>query len=202
MRSSSQVEPSNQDLIQECLAGSEEAWPLLVQRFARLVHSVPARHGLDPMEIEDIAQETFLALARNLTTIEHPERLAGWLQVTARRLCWRRLQKRQREETYSDLPGGEDPGEQRWSSSVAYPSIEELIEAQQKQEALARGLNRLDDRCRRLLHLLFLEPDKPSYALISERLSMPVGSIGPNRNRCLERLGDILNGLGFFGEDL
>jgi DNA-directed RNA polymerase specialized sigma24 family protein len=41
--------------------------------------------------------------------------------------------------------------------------------------------------CRTLLRVLLSDP-APSYAEVSENLDMPVGSIGPRRARCLERL--------------
>jgi DNA-directed RNA polymerase specialized sigma24 family protein len=46
------------------------------------------------------------------------------------------------------------------------------------------------------LLLLFLDHTEPSYDEISEQLGLPKGSIGPTRNRCLQQLRTILEGLG------
>ena len=51
-----------------------------------------------------------------------------------------------------------------------------------------RALEALPERCRALLDLLYYAADAPSYERVSERLGMPVGSIGPTRARCLEKL--------------
>jgi DNA-directed RNA polymerase specialized sigma24 family protein len=50
---------------------------------------------------------------------------------------------------------------------------------------------RLAPHCRRLLGLLMGDDDLP-YKEIAEQLSMPIGSIGPTRGRCLEHLRQIL----------
>ncbi|RME54198.1 MAG: sigma-70 family RNA polymerase sigma factor, partial [Caldilineae bacterium] len=94
--------PTDAELVRRCLNGDGSAWTKLVERYARLVHSVPVRHGLTPMEVDDVGQEVFLALARNLHQIENPEALAAWLTTTARRLSWRALQKRAREQPLAE----------------------------------------------------------------------------------------------------
>jgi DNA-directed RNA polymerase specialized sigma24 family protein len=64
---------------------------------------------------------------------------------------------------------------------------EELLRAE-RREALLAGLAELPPRMRELL-LLLLHDDPPlSYAQITERTGMPIGSIGPTRARALERL--------------
>ena len=65
-----------------------------------------------------------------------------------------------------------------------------------RQEALDNALQRLGPRCRELVTLIFLDPNQPSYDAISERMDMPKGSIGPTRNRCLQQMRTILEGMG------
>ena len=190
------VHPSTTDLVARCLAGDASAWDALVQRFAGLVHSVPVRHGLSPMEVDDVGQEVFLALARYLERIENPEALPAWLLITARRLSWRAVQKR-RQEVSQALDNTPEAGERASDSSLQMPGMESLLAGWQRQEALENGLSRLDAKCRTLLWMLFLDRQEPSYAEICVQLSMPIGSIGPTRTRCLGKLRSILDGLGF-----
>ena len=194
-------------LVNACLHGDTVAWNELIRRYAKLVHSVPVRYGLTPMEVDDVGQEVFFILTQNLYQIEDPERLPSWLLTTARRATWRMIQK-QRRERPSDAGAwfneNEDesmppqPGENTSTvlGSLA-PSMHELLEGWNQQQALTLGLERLDDRCRELLHLLFLDYEEPSYEEISEQLHMPTGSIGPTRNRCLRKLRTILEELGY-----
>jgi len=189
-------DPTTTAVVARCLAGDAAAWNALVQRFAGLVHSVPLRHGLSPMEVDDVGQEVFLALARHLDQIENPEALPAWLLITARRLSWRTVQKRRQE---INLAGDDstDASEQSRDTSLQMPGMETLLAGWQRQEALRSGLRRLDAKCRSLLSLLFLDQQEPSYAEICAQLSIPIGSIGPTRTRCLGKLRSILDGLGF-----
>ena len=188
---------SNQELVKHCLNGDQRAWQQLVTRYARLVHSIPVRHGLTSTEVDDVGQEVFLALAQHLHQVEDPERLPAWLITTARRLSWRALQKRKREQPVDDADLSETTAETTPFLGTTMPSIAELHEGWGRQEAIHAGLNRLGARCRDLLTMIFLRPEEPSYDDISAQLGIAKGSIGPTRSRCLNQLRDILEGLGF-----
>ena len=196
LRPPRQDEPSTTSLVHRCIQGDRDAWSQLVTRYARLVHAVPVRHGLAPHEVDDVGQEVFLALAQNLHTIDDPERLPGWLVTTARRVTWRVIQRRRHEESLDQYA---DPGEdeRRTTFPVATtPTPEDLLVTWGRQEALTQGMARLQARCRELLARLFLDHAEPSYDDISAELGLPKGSIGPTRNRCLQQLRAILEGLG------
>ena len=181
--------PASVVLVQRCLQGDAGAWRTLIERYTRLVHSIPARQGFAPAEVEDVGQEVFLALAQNLHTIQDAERLPAWLLTTTRRACWRLNARRRGEQSLEEAgtAGGEERSPVRELISPL-PTPEEVVEEWGRQEALYAALDRLPDRCRRLLMLIFLDPHEPSYDDISERLGMPKGSIGPTRNRCLQQL--------------
>ena len=188
----------NTEIVARCLSGDERAWHELVDRYVRLVHSVPVRYGLPSVEVEEIAQEVFVTLAENLDRIEDPERLPGWLLTTARRVTWRTLQQRARNrpQEYADVSDGE-PAAGAALLVTQTPSMAELLEGWARQEALGTGLAQLGARCQELIRALFLDPAEPSYEEISQQLGIPKGGLGPTRNRCLEQLRSILEGLGF-----
>ena len=58
----------------------------------------------------------------------------------------------------------------------------------------------LNERCQRLLRIVAFE-ERPDYARIAEDLAMPIGSIGPTRQRCLAKLRALLEGDGWGGDD-
>lgn len=188
-------EPSTTFLVHRCLQGDMEAWSLLVERYARLVRSVPVRYGLSADEVDDVAQEVFLALAHSLHEIEDPERLSGWLATTTRRFTWRAIQRQRREQPLS-LPDDVDPSASSPLLSVSSFSLDDLLNGWFRQEALKQALRQLSTRCQELLHLLFLDEEQPDYDEISRRLHIPKGSIGPTRNRCLQRLRSLLEEAG------
>ncbi len=192
-------------MIERCLRGDAEAWRAFVDRYARLVHSIPVRYGLSRQEVDDVGQEVFLALAQNLHRIEDPERLPAWLLTTARRASWRALKDRRREQPGVDGDMSEldfDPALAAGNIGGSAPSMRDLLLGWGRQEALSQAMARLRERCQALLTLLFLDPDEPSYDEISARLGISKGSIGPTRTRCLAQLRTILEGLGFSAADI
>lgn len=198
MRPQKTQDPTTEELVRLALRGNQAAWRAIVDRYARLVHSVPVRYGLTREEADDVGQEVFLALARNLHTIQDPARLPAWLVTTARRSSWRLRSRRRLEATdvERDLSERETlAADSAFSAPV--PTMQQLLAGWARQEALAQAMAQLRTRCRELITLLFLAPDEPSYDEISERLDIAKGSIGPTRTRCLAQLRDILQGLGF-----
>jgi DNA-directed RNA polymerase specialized sigma24 family protein len=70
-----------------------------------------------------------------------------------------------------------------------------------RDAALWRAFGGLHQRCQEILRVLLLEPDRgrASYELASAVLGMPVGSLGPTRARCLEKLRKLLGAEGING---
>lgn len=187
-------------LVASCLAGDSSAWELLVDRFALLVRSVAVRHGLSAVEVDDVGQEVFLALAQNLHRIEDAEALPAWLITTTRRFSWRAWQRRRRE-TPADVEAVEATTMHGGPRLIGagMPSMAELLNGWALQELLAVAMQKLTPRCRDLIELLFLDESEPDYSEVSARLGIPKGSIGPTRSRCLEQLRMQLEGLGMAG---
>jgi DNA-directed RNA polymerase specialized sigma24 family protein len=65
------------------------------------------------------------------------------------------------------------------------------------QHIIRTTLLTLEERCRRLLTMLFYAEARPAYGEISAELGIPEGSIGPTRNRCLQKLRNSLRDVGF-----
>ncbi|MEZ5260288.1 MAG: sigma-70 family RNA polymerase sigma factor [Acidimicrobiales bacterium] len=164
-------------LLRACRAGDDRAWRTLVDRYVRLVHAIPLHLGLDHQDAEDIVQLTFSALLAGLDQITEPDRLSAWLSTVARRQSFRTIQRRQRER-----PGEPEALEtEPFDGSVAQRRVEDI-------EWLHQGLGRLDDRCRALLVALYFSGPARPYTDIAAEIGMPVGSLGPTRARCLQKL--------------
>jgi len=71
------------------------------------------------------------------------------------------------------------------------PAADAALLAEEELALLWRGLASLSPPCRTLLRLLAADPP-PSYAEVSAILDMPIGSIGPRRARCLDRLRELV----------
>ena len=181
------------DLVKRCIKRDSHAWSRLVERFQNLVYSIPRRYGLNEEDANDVFQTTFQALLRNLDRIESAKTLPKWLSVTASRESLRVKRISQRsvgaEDRGMDLDTLVDLEEQ---------SAEENAIQAERAELVRRFTSELNERCRELLTMLYLEDD-PSYQEISEKLKMPVGAIGPTRARCLDKLRKKLEDVEFFG---
>ncbi len=165
------------DWVRAASAGDPRAWERLVTQLGPDVLALARRSGLGPDDADEVYQDTFLALYRRLGQLQRPEALQAWVRVTAQRISWRVRRKRERLQPLSDAP-----------EQVEERGPDALYQAVEGRKHLAQALDQLPERCRRLLELLYLEPDPLSYEAVSERLGMPVGSIGPTRARCLLRL--------------
>jgi RNA polymerase sigma factor (sigma-70 family) len=181
------MEPGDEALIQACRHGDEAAWDQLVARYERLIFTIARHAGLEADQADDVLQRVFLILLERLETITQPTRLAAWLTATTRREVWR-VRRRERlaglhtDSSEEELAELEDDGE----------LPDDLVLRLEEQSHVLQALERLDERCRTLLRLLFLEPTPRSYAEIAATLGMREGAIGPTRTRCLEKLRRLL----------
>jgi len=178
------------ELIEACLKGDDQAWEALLVRYQRLIYSIPLRYGLPEHDANDVFQNVSLLLWENLERVRDRERLGAWLVITTRRECWRMLRRGGQNETISDamnlvenLAGGKH-------------SEDEFLELERQSQVRA-AIGYLESPCRELLTLLFYAEPRPSYSEISQSLTLPEGSIGPTRARCLEKMMKILENIGF-----
>ena len=62
-------------LVKDCLAGSEEAWSLLIEKYKALIFSIPVKYGLPPHEAADVFQSTCMELLTRLPELREPRAL-------------------------------------------------------------------------------------------------------------------------------
>jgi RNA polymerase sigma factor (sigma-70 family) len=168
-------ERTDSELVAACLAGEAAAWEALILRYQRLIFHIPLRMGFGQSDAEDIFQNVSLKLCLHLSELRQTERLAGWIAQVARQEGLRML----RRKPTTGLEDAEALADTRLPEH-------ELLAAEQAH-LVRHALERLPEKCQRLLGLLYAEEATP-YAEISQQLGIPVGSIGPQRARCLERL--------------
>ena len=172
--------PSNASLLAAAAAGDQASWDAIVARFTNLLWSVASGYRLKVGEDADAVQNTWLRLVENLDRITDPDHLGSWLCTTLRRECLQVLRRRTRIGYPSELTD-------QLEVADPAPELDVALLDTERDAALWRAVRRLPDRCWSLLRVLMADP-APSYAEVSEALGMPVGSIGPTRQRCLEQL--------------
>lgn len=178
-------------LVARCRRGDGRAWELLVRRYQRLVYTVVRRIGLDDHAAADVFQNVFSRLVSHLDRIADPSRLQAWIVTTAKRDA---LLQRQRGQRTVSMSRDEDDGSTpEWEIADDAALPEAALAELQQAEQLRRALERLDERCRGLLALLFGEAElEGGYEEVARRLGTPVGSIGPTRARCLGKLRRVV----------
>lgn len=170
--------------------GDQAAWNGLVDRYNGLVWSVARAHRLPTADASDVVQTTWLRLVEHLDRLQDPERVGAWLATTARREALRALRGAARQVVTGELPE---------SGSDAFVGAALLIA--ERDRALWQAFGGLSERCQALLRILVADPP-PSYEEVGAALEMPIGSIGPTRARCLERLRGLAEGEGVTAREL
>jgi RNA polymerase sigma factor (sigma-70 family) len=167
-----------EDVVASATRSDARAWDELVRRYAGLVWAVARSHQLSAADSADVSQTTWLRLVEHIAELNDPARVGSWLATTARRECLMVLGQRARVMPTAEVP---EP------SAADGPPMDARLLAEERDVALWRAFSRLDSRDQALLRLLSAEPPN-SYRDIGAALDMPIGSIGPTRSRCLERL--------------
>lgn len=177
--------PQNYDehiLVDACLRGEEVAWQAFLERYGRLIYTIARRFGFSQLVAEEIYQDVCLTVFEKLSTLRDRQRLTGWLTTITRRVCIRRLRMR-------DLAGALDNALDLDSFDYMTTEIfEEKILLVEQNAVLRQAVADLDLRCQQLLQALFFDPLPDSYETIATQLAIPLGSLSPLRQRCLEKL--------------
>jgi RNA polymerase sigma factor (sigma-70 family) len=168
-------------LVARARGGDQEAWNELVERYAPLVWTIGNRYRLSRPDIDDVGQTVWLLLVEQLGNIRQPAALPGWIATTTQRECLRVLRVAGRHDGFGT------PVDSLASRDEPTAMIEQEVIEAELHAALRAAFAALPPRCRQLLSMLISDPPH-SYAEISAALPIPVGSIGPQRSRCLDRL--------------
>jgi RNA polymerase sigma factor (sigma-70 family) len=174
---------SNTRLVNECLAGNEEAWSALIDRYKNLIFSIPIKYGFSRDDASDVFQAVCLEMLSELSKLRKPEALPKWImQVTAHK-CFHRRRDQRRMVTDAD---------QTHFEQVVPADADRILEEAEEEQDVRRVVSELPPRCQRLIHMLFFEDPVLPYANIAKSLGIATGSIGFIRQRCLEKLRERL----------
>ena len=174
-------DPVGTDLVARARDGDKQAWDALVERYSPLVWSVCRRYRLSRADADDVGQSVWLHLVEQLDRVRDPAALAGWLATTTRRECCRLQRAARRSQAAGYLLDADDIPDQQTQTAG-----QELLTAE-RHAALREAFLQLSPSSQRLIAMLIEDPPVP-YAQISTRLGIPIGSIGPTRARCLDKL--------------
>jgi RNA polymerase sigma factor (sigma-70 family) len=171
--------PNTGDLVRLARAGDAGAWRELTARYSGLLWSVARGFHLGAADAGDVVQMCWVRLVENLDRIRDPEHVATWLVTVARRESISLIRRSGRESlSVSDRPH---------DLVDVDPPIETAMIRSERDRALWAAFEQVSERCQRLLRLLISDPPM-AYRDIADVLDMPIGAIGPTRQRCLSTL--------------
>lgn len=169
-------EKSDQEIVAECLAGKTAAWEVLIARYQGFIFGIALQTGFSPADADDIFQNVSLKLCLHLQDLRNHDCLTGWLGAVTRQECFRLHRRR--------VPESLEVAE---SLASDMPSPEENVLRAERAHLLRHAFAELPPDCQNLLGMLYQAEPVP-YADAAKSMGIPVGSIGPRRARCLERL--------------
>ena len=164
-------------------AGEPRAFDALVRTLTPVLWHVVRAYRIDTAAAEDVVQDTWLALTRDPDAVRDADAVGGWLLTTARRRAWRAASAPRELADSDGVPDLAPP-----TRSAEADALGHLAD-----DVLWQAVHTLTERCQRLLRIIAFD-DRPDYSRIAADLGMPVGSIGPTRRRCLDKLRASLEG--------
>jgi RNA polymerase sigma factor (sigma-70 family) len=165
-------------VVRAATSGDQTAWRSLVERFTPTLRNVARGYRLGSADVDDVVQTVWASAFSNIEGLRDPEAVAGWLCVITRREAVRVLERRRRE-VLVDEPCFADGHDLRTPESA-------LLESEQRR-AVVGAVGRLAGRQRAVVGAL-MRDDGLTYEEVSKKLGLPVGSIGPTRERAFARL--------------
>jgi RNA polymerase sigma factor (sigma-70 family) len=179
---------SDENLVSQCLQGSEEAWCALVDKYRNLVYSVPMKYRMSPDDAADVFQSVWTDLFSELPRLRNAGSLRSWLVTVAGHKCYQWKRKQNVLAQSSDLAA---------ELAAPNPTYLDWRQEVEREQMLRDALMELPPRCREMVRMLFFEQPAIPYKDIAERLGLAEGSIGFIRGRCLNKLRSALDQKGF-----
>lgn len=173
------------------MAGDNHAWEVLLLKYKNLIYSIPIKYGASPDDANDIFQAVCMDLLHELPRLRRVESLPAWIATVARHRSfhWKRrmVARATREGTALDST---DP-------AVIATDDDDVVERAQHEQGVREAIDRLPERCQRMVRMLFFEHPPRPYAEVAAALGLAQGSIGFIRGRCLQKLQRLLADAGY-----
>jgi RNA polymerase sigma factor (sigma-70 family) len=170
--------------LRAALTDDLEAWTFLVDEFSTTMWHWARSYRLSREDAEDVCQTVWYQLRDKGHTIEDPRKLPGWLATTTRRAA---LSVARRQQRPVDAALSIDANDGALAERlVTAETSDEHVTVNDLHARLVEAFSQLSEKCRELLALMW-DPQL-SYEDVATTLGVSIGSVGPNRQRCLTRL--------------
>lgn len=185
------VEDQDRLLLTRAVAGDEQAFAALVNKYRNRIFNFAYRYCNDRQEAEDLTQEVFIKAYRNLAGFRGESKFSTWLfQITKNqainrvRMLSRRMRFHMRSNVNSE---GEDLIDRVASEN---PGQHELVQGREEQKVVQRAIQRLAPSFR--VALILRDIEDLSYEEIGSILELPEGTVKSRIHRARSELKKLL----------
>jgi RNA polymerase sigma-70 factor, ECF subfamily len=187
---------SDAELISQCRAGKRDAWDALFDHYypvaARFVFQLSADFSHE--DTEEICQETFLAVVRNLESFQLRSSFQTWLLriATNKAMDFReksRAAKRGGSAVHLSIHRNETEDNPAIDPPTTHPGPDQLLQTAETCQLVRQSLDRLGETCREIIELRYY--GDLSYAEIAAELRLNAKTVSSRLSKCLDRLAAI-----------
>jgi RNA polymerase sigma-70 factor (ECF subfamily) len=184
--------PTDETLLTQYKKGDERAFRALVQRYTTPIYNLTLRLLRDPMEAENVTQETFLRVVTSLDRVRLDIPFKPYLFRIAVNLC-RDLARKRQPLLFSDLDSAahsrEDGGEPEVTSQMIAdetPPLSERLEKEELEARLHTAFEALPSVYQMVVTLKYTEDF--SYEEIAQTLNVPLNTVRTQLRRAKQIL--------------
>ena len=187
------VEESDGELLARCRSGDHEAWDILFDKYypvtARFVFQLSGDFSHE--DTEEICQETFIAVVRNLDSFKGRSSFQTWLlRIAANKaMDFRektRAAKRGGSSVHISLDMSHNDGARPADLPSQNPGPDILLQSAETYQLVRQSLDRLENLCREIIELRYY--GDLSYAEIAAELRLNPKTVSSRLSKCLDRL--------------
>jgi len=175
-------------LVERCLTGQAAAWEDLVKLHTRRVYSICYRFTNSDSEAQDLSQDVFLRVFKNLKSFRAGEGLfVVWLTRLTRNLLIDHYRRTRMDRATDSI---EDQVKVLEESTAVLSRTDGMLAGREASEVLQAGLQKLSPELRETVILRDLE--ELEYREIAQVLNVPEGTVKSRLNRGRAELARIL----------
>lgn len=173
------------ELVERALAGAQEAFRELVQRYQRPVYTLVLRMVRDPSRAEELAQDAFLKVYRKLHTYDTRRKFSSWLFKVAHNTTLDFLRKK-KPDIVSLESDDLDPSYRSELQDTSAASPDETLERADLASALEAAVAELAPHYREIVLLRFGQD--LAYQEIADVTGLPMGTVKVQLHRARKQL--------------
>lgn len=182
------TDASEQQLIERCRAGDDEAFRELVDRHSSMVIGLLARSVPDRARVEELAQDVFLKIHRGLPYFRGEARLGTWIFRIVANVLAEEATTRRRAQLTASLDERDADGDLR----LEPPSIEQAYTVLELRDRVAKAIARLPPEYQIVISGHYFHGMR--YDDLADALRLPLGTVKTHLHRAKRLLRQLLEG--------